>query len=135
MIEKLKKSIQFAPVNIILMALTVFLYLINNLIIKDATSGWIRVFFVGYFNDCICPLFFLSYVNCILLTAKKELTKLRSLMLMSCIAGLFWEFAAPLVKPSAVTDLWDFVCYMIGSVLYWWLFKVSKYLQIGEEIK
>lgn len=34
-------------------------------------------------------------------------------------AGLIWEFGAPILKKTSVSDIWDLVCYMVGGVLYW----------------
>ena len=61
--KKIVESIRKRPVNLMLLILVVFAYWINNLFLKEHSGGLLRVFFIGYFNDLICPLFFFSYAN------------------------------------------------------------------------
>lgn len=71
--KKIVESIRKRPVNLMLLILVVFAYWINNLFLKEHSGGLLRVFFIGYFNDLICPLFFFSYANMLLITVGKEL--------------------------------------------------------------
>ncbi len=101
------------------MIITPLLYLANNLCFKKITTGNFHTFMNGYFNDLICPFFLLSYANILLLCVGNELRKLHWILLFMFVAGCIWEFAAPLFKPTAVTDIWDLVCYICGGFLYW----------------
>lgn len=101
------------------MILTLLLYFLNNLFFKKVTTGGLNIFMVGYFNDLICPFFFLSYCNTLLLSVGKEIRKLCWLLLFSFCAGLVWEFVAPLLKETSVTDILDLMCYLLGTFFYW----------------
>ena len=114
------------PINLVLIVITVFCYILNNTFFKKATDGDAQIFFVGYFNDLICPLFFVSYSNFLLITVKKEIGTLWHILLFCFLSGLVWEFFAPLIKDSSVTDLWDIVCYLVGGALYWIALRISQ---------
>lgn len=90
----------------------------NNRYLKLCFTGPARLFFVGYFNDLICPLLFFSYANLLLLTVQKELRRLWHILLIGLCVSAVWEGVAPLVKPTAVADPLDVVCYLIGSAAY-----------------
>ena len=119
-------SIRKRPINIILMVLVAALYVINNKVLKLQTHGIIREFFVCYFNDLLCPYFFLSYANLLLITCDREMTSLKVLLMVSLTAGIVWEFAAPLMKKGSVTDLGDLLCYVISTVGYWGILRLTK---------
>lgn len=119
-------SVKKKPINIILMILTSIMYLLNNVIFKKITTGDLNLFMVGYFNDLICPLFFLSYCNILLLSIGKEIKKLYWLLLFSFCVGLVWEFVAPLLKKTSITDVLDLICYLIGAFLYWLILKIYQ---------
>ncbi len=113
------KSIRKRPLNIILIQLAIVAYLINNLFFKVYTSGAVQHFFVCYFNDLICPLLFFSYMNILLITLNIEINKLWTVLLIAICIGCVWELITPLIKTSSIRDPVDFLCYIIGSVLYW----------------
>lgn len=122
-------SVQKRPVNILLMIFVSGLYLANNLIIKPNSDGILHMFFCCYFNDLICPLFFFAYTNMLLLTVDKELTNFWAICGMGVVVSVAWEYGAPYLKPSSVSDPVDIVCYIAGSVLYWGLLKLYIYIQ------
>lgn len=80
----------------------------------------------GYFNDLICPLFFLSYCNILLLSIGKEIKKLHWLLLFIFCVGPVWEFVTPLLKETSVTDVFDLVCYLVGTIFYWFVLKIYQ---------
>ena len=118
MLNKIIKSIKTSPLNLILIVVALAGYIINNAVLKEISGGFFKVFFVGYFNDLLCPLFFVSYVNLLLITQGKELRKMHHILLLCLLAGIVWEFLAPLFKKSSVTDMWDIACYLIGGAVY-----------------
>lgn len=129
--KKILISIKNRPINIILIVITLFLYFLNNIFFKKLTSGWLNIFMVGYFNDLICPFFFLSYCNILLISCGKEIRKLIFLLLFSLCAGIVWEFIAPIFKENSVTDIFDLLCYLIGTFFYWLILIISN--KITEE--
>ena len=126
-IIKNKQNLSFDIINIITI---VSLYLLNNACLKNVFRytdiGW---FFVGYFNDLICPIGFLSYLNIIYSCVDYRIQKISEILLWMLVAGLVWEFIAPMIKSNSVTDVWDLICYQLGGVLYYCILKMHKKLK------
>lgn len=114
------------PINGILICVVLVLYSANNWVFKKVTDGWVQYFFQCYFNDCICPLFFLSYSNILLLTTGRKWVSLKSILIVCIGCGLIWEFIGPILKEASTTDVWDIVCYVGGGLLYYGLTKHSR---------
>ena len=118
------------------MILVAFVYVANNCYMKASTTGIVNTFFVCYFNDLICPLFLMSYVNLLLLTVGKKLTSLVKIIVFMASAGVVWEFFAQIVKTSTTTDLYDLLCYIVGGLFYWIIIKCTgnnkKFVRRGE---
>ena len=117
-------SIKQKPINLILMAIVLCLYFLNNTVFKFCTRGIIQEFMICYFNDFICPLFFISYSNLLLITVNKEIKAYKSLLIFGFCASLVWEFFAPIIKPTATADFVDLVFYILGTSLYWYIINV-----------
>lgn len=124
--RKIVLSIKRKPVNLWLITIVSCLYFLNEFYLKEHTSGLIQSFFVCYFNDLICPLAFIAYSNLILITANREIHKFGWLLLFGLCAGMVWEFVAPLIKASSVTDIMDLACYVSGTLLYWCIMRVFR---------
>ena len=117
--KKLRESIRKRPINLVLLLGVLGLYFLNNLYLKAHLDGWLQTFFVCFFNDLMCPLFFFSYANMLLLTINKEWHRLWFICLIGICVSFVWEFFAPVIKPTSTTDPLDILCYMVGSVVYW----------------
>ena len=117
--QKIIASIKYRPLNLVLILSVISLYLINNNLIKPNTTRIVHIFCVSFFNDLLCPYFFLAYANLLLITCGREMTKLKILMLVCLAAGCVWEFVAPYLKHGSVTDPIDLICYVISTVGYW----------------
>lgn len=87
------------------------LYLINVYVVDTA-----NIFMNGYFNDLICPIGVLSFVNIVLSVFKVRYEKYGECMLFILLCGLFWEYSP--LKENAVADIFDIVCYEVGAILY-----------------
>ena len=124
--KKIVESIRKRPVNLMLLILVDFAYWINNLFLKEHSGGLLRVFFIGYFNDLICPLLFFSYANLLLNSVGKEFARLWVICLVSLCTSCVWEFVAPLMKPSSTTAPLDIFCYITGGVVYWAILRYIK---------
>lgn len=122
--EKIFRSIKQKPVNLVLMILVLFLYFLNNSYLKMCTHGGFQKFLICHFNDFICPLFFIAYSNLLLISVNKEMKKLKSIMIFGFSSGLVWEFVAPLIKTTSVTDVLDLLFYTLGTFLYWCIIKL-----------
>ena len=122
--RKIFQSIMQKPINLFLMFIVLFLYLLNNLYLKGHTEGCIQRFLLCYFNDLICPLFFIAYSNLLLISVNREIKKLKWIMTFGFCSGLIWEFVAPLIKPSSVTDILDLLFYTVGTFMYWCIVNI-----------
>ena len=123
--SKLWISIRKRPINAWLIIIVLSLYLFNNNCLKSISEGIAREFFICYFNDLICPLFFLSYCNIFLLTAGRELRGLVAILMLMLSAGIIWEFLAPVIKDGSVTDPIDLICYLVGGGVYWIILNIN----------
>lgn len=124
--KSLLQSIQRRPLNLAAGALAALLYGVNTLWLKKALPQNVRWFFTCYWNDLLCPLVFFPYANLLLLTADREITALRTILLTAAGLSAVWELAAPLLKPGAVADPVDAVCYFAGSIFYWFLLRCAR---------
>ena len=122
--QKIIGSIKKKPINLVLMIIVLFLYFLNNTYLKVHTVGFVQKFLICHFNDLICPLFFVAYSNLLLISVNRELKKLKWIMIFGFCSGLIWEFVAPLIKPSSVTDILDLLFYTLGTFLYWCIYKL-----------
>ena len=114
-----KNIIKSNKIEIFLLIATASFYLLNNFIFKKISTGIFYYFFVCYFNDLLCPLFFVSYTNIMLSFIRKRIEKLHHIVLYCFLCGFVWEFIAPFLKEDSVTDFYDLICYFIGGLLYW----------------
>ena len=125
-----KHTVQKNIYEFILIFASISLYLLNNLIFKKISTGICYYFFICYFNDLICPSFFVSYTNVMLSFVNKKIEKIHHIIVFCFLCGLVWEFIAPFLKKGSVTDFYDLLCYCIGGVLYWTIkklmFKICK---------
>jgi hypothetical protein len=122
--KKLFQSIKQKPINLVLMVIALFLYFLNNTFLKVYTEGVVKKFLICHFNDFICPLFFIAYSNLLLISVNREMKKLKWIMIFGFCSGLIWEFVAPLIKPSSITDMLDLLFYILGTFLYWCIVKL-----------
>ncbi len=128
--NQIRDSLRKRPINLILIVIVLCAYFANRFCIKPAVAGFdktsaVRYFFICYFNDLICPLFFFSYANILLISVHREMTRLPLILLISFCTSLVWEFVAPLFKPSATNDPFDMVCYIAGGFVYWLILRLS----------
>ena len=126
----LKAIIKKNQIDLFLFLITASLYFLNNFVFKEKSNGIAHYFFVCYFNDLICPLGFLAYVNILLFFINKKIEKLYGILIFCFICGTVWEFVAPLLKESSVTDFYDILCYCIGGLMYWTIKRI--FLRVRE---
>ena len=123
----IKSALKQNKFDFIVFIFTALLYFVNNFILKSITKGIANYFFTGYFNDLICPLGFVAYTNILLFFINKKIDKFYHILFFCFLCGIVWEFIAPLLKETSVTDPYDLLCYCIGGTLYWIIkFLISK---------
>ena len=59
--------------EIILVVATASFYFLNNFVFKEISTGVVHYFLACYFNDLICPIGFLAYMNIMLSLINKKL--------------------------------------------------------------
>ena len=104
--------------NIIIAAIAVLLYLLNQCYIKPTTG---HIFFHGYFNNVLAPLLLLSYVNILLALYDYKGIRLTNFYLVSLfmlVVGIYWQYVAPLYKSSIVSDPLDILANLFGGMIY-----------------
>lgn len=105
-------------------------YVLNFLVLKPTIENW---FVHSYLNDLFAMPFILAYSNLLILWGGRRdllFVSLRRILFLTLVCGLTWEFAAPLIKSSAVFDPFDFLAYSIGSCAYYVIFNCKNYPHI-----
>lgn len=98
------------------------LYFINQIIKSEIPQGIVGYFVRCYANDVLCGVLIMSYSNLILSYARRPLKpfeKYRHIFAYVFVCGLFWEYGARFIKPSATLDMFDIVAYIVGATIYW----------------
>jgi hypothetical protein len=94
-------------------------FILNNVWLKDITNGTLNMFCRCYLNDLVCPLFFLGYCEVIFIWIKNEIKSYSILLLIGMMAGVIWEYFAPVINSKAISDPFDLLCYFIGINIYY----------------
>lgn len=115
-------------VHLTLLLLAGGFYLLNRLVLQPITSGWLHWFLVCYANDLFAGLAMVAWTDLLLeLGRLPPIRSWRQTVPLLFLCGLVWEVLAPMWKPGAVFDPWDFLAYQVGGIL--WLLlarRVSK---------
>lgn len=107
--------------------ITIIVYVINQEILKSTNC----IFFQYYFNDLLAPIVLLSFSN-YLLNVYNKVIKGKNIYLFIIICGIFWELITPLYKKNSVSDIVDFIMYIIGANIY---MLIVKGVKINEKTK
>lgn len=126
MIRIIQESIIQKPWNIIAFLFCTLLYLLNEYYIKLYSQGILYYISICYLNDVLASVLFLSYTNIILWTNKRELKTLDSIVTVCIGTGVIWEYGARYLKDNSTVDMYDFVAYILGGIVYWHLNRVCS---------
>ena len=110
------------------MVVAIAIYCLNQMLFKKQFVGVIGYFCNCHLNDLVCPLFFLSYAQIMLIWARHEISTYMGLLILGMAAGFIWEYFAPIINPRAVTDVYDLICYFCGIQIYYAVALVEKKL-------
>ena len=124
-----------ARVDYLLAALVVCLYFLYNYWLKNNLPQTLRPFFLYYFNDLMCPIVFMAYVNRLLAFIGKSAYKLYVILIICFVCGCFWEYAAPLFRRGSVSDIYDLCCYCAGGAIYWAVHKTVRFFSNKRQNK
>lgn len=113
-------------INIIVFSVSVFLYLLNRILLKNVTEGLIHWFLVCYWNDISGAVAFSAFVHEVIYYYTKKEIHLWGISIILLIAGLFWELITPLFRTNSVCDFWDIVAYESGGIIYYLSIRFLK---------
>ena len=111
----------FTRENVVSITIALIVYVLNKSILMKHAKCFFKYFFTCYLNDLVCPLFFLGFAQIIFKWARIEIRQYRYILVLGVFGGFVWEFVAPIINPKSVADIFDFVCYIVGTNIYWFL--------------
>ena len=122
-LNRLVHTIKRRPVNIYCIIGSLFLYGINQVLLKNILSGVPGMVCNCYFNDLLCPLFFIAFTELVLLWDGVEIRSFWLMQILIICCGLIWEYVIP--RTNAVADPRDLICYSVGAALYYALMRLT----------
>lgn len=94
-------------------------YLVNRLWLTQTITGPAGWFLSCYANDIFAGAAIAAWADLLLRLGKlPPLRSWKQTIPLLLVCGLVWEAAAPLWKPGAVFDPWDFLAYQTGGLLW-----------------
>ena len=94
-------------------------YLLNRLVLSQAVGGAAGWFLSCYANDIFAGAAVVAWSDLLLRWGRfPPVRSWRQTVPLLLICGLVWEVLAPVWKPGAVFDLWDFAAYQVGGFLW-----------------
>ena len=108
--------------DLLLLVISSFFYLSNVLFVRQCGC----LFFVSYFNDVCCGIWFLAYSNLLLGIRGKRIEKFWAILLYFFSWAIVWEFLGPVINEKSICDPFDFVAYMGGGIIYGVLLRIGK---------
>lgn len=112
-------------VKCVICALVLFsICIVNKLKFLNVTNGYVKYFTNCYLNDILGTIVFLLYL-CFVLSFQKRFLSFRLIYIeiITLLCGFLWEFVTPLYRKDTISDPWDLIAYMIGSLLFWLIYK------------
>jgi len=58
------------------------------------------------------------------------LKSVRAIIVFSGLAGVYWEYVAPLYVEESISDPYDVLAYIAGGVAYWLMIGCIAYLKL-----
>ena len=113
-------------IQLVIFFVSLSLYLLNRLLLKDITEGLIHWFLVCYWNDITGAIAFSAFLHSIIFHYSKKEIGLWGIIVILLICGLFWEIITPLFRKNSVGDVWDIVAYESGGIIYYLNIKLCK---------
>ncbi len=115
-------------INLLLFIIGVALYIINRILLNGDYYGVFKWLMLGYFNDFVGSISFISYCNLVSMffLHKMYFVRLRNILLLLFTCGMFWEMITPLYRKGSVCDPWDIVAYLSGGIMNFLIYQVIE---------
>ncbi len=113
------------------MILFLIIYILNKTCITNLVEGTAWIFCKYYLDDLICLLIVLPYIEILLIIINQEINSFLGIFIVSIICAIIWELIIPSVKPDSISDPIDFLCYIIGGIIYWIILSFEMSLKIN----
>lgn len=115
----------FARLNQVVLTASVFVYLLSRfLVVNHAMPGIWR----SHGHDFLAMPVLLAFSNLLILATQRTeilLVRLPQVLVLTTLAGAFWEFITPLYLQST-TDPYDLAAYFIGGLCYYAVCRPSN---------
>jgi len=95
-------------------------------------TGWLQWFLICYFNDILAGVFIVAVVDLYFLMVHLRRLTAKEMVMLLFFCGVIWEGFAPMLKPTAVFDWWDFIAYQVGGLVYTIAHKFCYFGKRGE---
>ena len=94
-------------------------YWVNTQWLRPEIGGCLGWFLTCYANDLFAGLAVIAWADFLLgLGHLPSIRSWKQTVPLLLLCGVVWEVLAPLWKPGAVFDPWDFLAYQIGGGLW-----------------
>lgn len=94
-------------------------YVLNRAFLSPALDGPVGWFLSCYANDLFAGASIVAWLDLLLcLGHLGRIHSWKQVVPFLLFCGLIWEVCAPLFKPDAVFDPWDFLAYQAGGFLW-----------------
>lgn len=116
--------------NLTIVVFALLTYQLNNHVLKGTFSS---TFISNYFNDMLGGLLIVAFTNMMASTQMEwrlYLKSVRAIIVFSGLAGVYWEYVAPLYVEESISDPYDVLAYIAGGLAYWLMIGCVTYLKL-----
>ena len=103
------------------------IYMLNRFLLKSLNLPIISYILKNHFNDFLGGFIFCCYINALLyFSHKKMINNFWILIIFMFLVSISWEFIFPLFLDYSISDWFDVVAYLLGTILYYLLLYKSN---------
>lgn len=116
-------KIRYRYENFSILLISILLHILNVFLFSNINYSIVNYFFTCFFDDLLAPLILFSYINIVLSFYNKKLYSLKNLIIFILLVSLVWEYLIVFIKPTSVSDPFDILFYICGTLIYWIIYK------------
>ena len=119
--------------HIFVLIITMLIYIINRLILKNLEIPYIDYLLKNHLGDYIGGIVFCIYLNLIFFIGKrKPINKFGVIIIIMLLVSVLWEYFFPLFLKYSTSDPLDIIAYMLGTITYYLLFYKQNNIIVKE---